>query len=358
MAPKERKERKRDTPGGDMSEDESEDDRPLTRGGFRNLFRELMTESLRETRSHVAALADNVSGMAVEIATVRSEVATVRSEVASAREDFGALASRVTVLESSPPHIETPGLAPGRTDGSNARGASGVGEDPWARAAGAAYQASAPHAARPPAANNMATNAASPVSPPPVRIEFTNCHDFGRRMQEAFDEPGAHAFLRALMEGLRPELRQALLPDTEQFRRNSRALIFVPVLHVRPNLAGETREAVMEALRAQLSSGAFDRHGRRPRARWELRPDQRPLNKLLGMTYRLTEALSALHPSLARWKVQPAGRGVEFWLLRDAQRPALMGKIDDAMILSNVGSVVDVLTASQIQEAWREVSSS
>ena len=114
----------------------------------------------------------------------------------------------------------------------------------------------------------------------------------------------------------------------------------------------------MEALRRSLASGSFDRHGRRPRVRWEIRPDQRPMSRLSGVTHRLIEELSAADPSLAQWKVQSAGRAAEFWSLRTGARPVCVGKIDEAQVLSNVSGVEGILTVAQVQEAWRGIASS
>ena len=133
--------------------------------------------------------------------------------------------------------------------------------------------------------------------------------------------------------------------------------MFVPLLQTRAGLTDESRSALLEGIRSLLASGAHDRHGRRPRVRWELRPEQKPLSRLLGQTHRLTEHLAKLHQSLTKWKVQPSGKGVEFWLMRENLRPLLMGKIRETGLLSNVASIDGVLTEAQIQEAWRGISS-
>ena len=342
----ERAEHEDDGAGSDDSQmPDAQDNQPVTRGVLRDMFRDLVEECRTVVRSEVTG------GMQ-----------EVRSEVAAVRADVSQLNSRVAALESRTENTVVPAVAtsPG-----------GRGADPWhaaaatassARAAGSSGGAPAPA----PVAPRLGVEAGVPPMPAPVsvaaaapvRIEFTNCHEYSRRMQEAFDEQEAHLFLRKIMAALSAELRQLLLPDAEQIRRNSRALVFVPVLHTQPNLDCAARDKLMNAMRGILATGNFDRHGRRPRVRWELRPDQRPLSKLLGMTHRLTEMLALSHPSLAKWKVQPAGKGVEFWLLRNNMRPFLVGKVNEGMSLSSVVGVDGVLTAQQVETAWSNISSS
>ena len=176
-------------------------------------------------------------------------------------------------------------------------------------------------------------------------------------MEEAFDEAGALAFLNQVTAALPPRLRQLLLPEREQARRNSRALVFVPVLHVKPGQTVEDRGSLLEALRTALSTGTFDRNGRRPRVCWELRHDHKPFNKLIGLTHRLTECLAKESPALAKWKVQPSGKSVEFWLLRDGTRPALLGKVGEGNSLSCVVGVDGIITAARITELWQPIAS-
>lgn len=295
------------------------DDRPLTAGTFRDMFRSLMSEGLKE---------------------IRSEVSDVRTQVTAVRRDMGKLTSRVSALEQQRGVVPS---VPSGSGGASSCASPVVGAPP---AQAADLVAPPPPALAAPASREL-----------PVRLEFTNCHDFQNRMAEAFDEMGALAFLKSLTAALPLSLQQCLLPEREQARRNSRALVFVPVLLVKPGLNTDTRDALMEALRTSLSSGAFDRFGRRPRVRWELRQDQRPLNKLIGLTYRLTEGLAKEHPTLARWKVQPAGQSVEFWLLRDGARPVLMGKVGEGNVLSNVGNLDGVIAAARIMELWHSIAS-
>ena len=171
------------------------------------------------------------------------------------------------------------------------------------------------------------------------------------------DETSAGRFLQSLVDTLPESLRACLLPMSDQLRRNSRALVFVPVLHVRPGLSDAQRANLLEHFRAQLSTGAYDRNSRQPRARWELRADQRPLNRLLGLAHRLTERLSALDPALSRWKVQPAGVNVEVWLLRPSARPLLVAKLHENRTLLLVHCAGSVVTEDQIRNTWEDVVS-
>ena len=280
--------------------------------------------------------ADIAAMRAMMVEVLRVEMAPFREEIQGIKTEVGSLSGRVSALEQRPasaPPVASVQLAPAAPSNQPAPAASS------ARAA------------------SVSPLAPSSVASVPTRLEFTNCHDYGRRMEEALDEAGALVFLRRIIASLPQHSQQCLLPERDQARRNSRALVFVPVLLVRPGLAPEARSSLLEAIRDQLSTGAHDRHGRRPRVRWELRPDQKPLSRLLGQAHRLTEQLATLHPTLARWKVQAAGKGVEFWLVRDASRPMLMGRIGEDGMLSNVASLDGVVTAAQIQTAWQNASS-
>ena len=76
------------------------------------------------------------------------------------------------------------------------------------------------------------------------------------------------------------------------------------------------------------------------------------------MTHHLTERLAQIDPALASWKVQTTGRRVEFWLLRPSMRPQLVGKIDEANVLSNVATIDGLLAPAQIMQAWEGIVAS
>ena len=118
-----------------------------------------------------------------------------------------------------------------------------------------------------------------------------------------------------MMDMMSPEALSVLLSRDEQWRRNARALVFVPSLSLKHDVGVEGRRVFMDEVRRIVSGGVFDRHGRRPRPRWELRTEQRPLSRLLGMSWRLSERLTALVPTVAKWKVQASGMDTEMWQL-------------------------------------------
>ena len=209
---------------------------------LRNLFRE-----------EIGPLRESIEG-------ARAEISGVKTEVSAIKADVGALSGRVSALEQS--HSSS---------SSAPRGAAAPAPafaSPRSPAS-AADPARAPPPAAPPRQASPVQHRAPSLADSgsrdhPLRVEFTNCHAWERRMEEAFDEAGALAFLNQVTAALPPRLRQLLLPEREQARRNSRALVFVPVLHVKPGQTVEDRGSLLEALRTALSTGAFDRNGRRP----------------------------------------------------------------------------------------------
>ena len=192
----------------------------------------------------------------------------------------------------------------------------------------------------------------------PSRIEIVNCHDYAKRFEQAYDEGECRAFIRAVTNSLPASAQQCLLPLREQERRNSRALVFMPFFRVKPGLSMEARQTLIEHIRSQLDSGAHDRHERRPRARWEPGPHQRPLSKLLALGHRLSERVHGSFPEYSTWKVQASGKSsVEVWLTRPLHRPILLARIDESLSLAYVVDEIGPLTADGIRDLWAQVNS-
>ena len=135
------------------------------------------------------------------------------------------------------------------------------------------------------------------------------------------------------------DLRASLLPLAEQRRRNARALVFVPCLHVRPGLADSTRQTLLTHVPDQLATGAYNHNGRQPRARWDPGEARRPLSRLLAFGHRLTERLAARASELCTWKVQPSGNGLEVWHTSAGQRPSLVLSASAAHMVTFASSV-------------------
>ena len=192
----------------------------------------------------------------------------------------------------------------------------------------------------------------------PTRLELVNCHDFDKRFEQALDAGECAIVLRSLVGTLPSHLQQCLLPLPEQERRNNRALVFVPQLHLRPGVTSATRAELIDSVRTSLSSGNYDRHGRRPRVRWEPGPHQKPLSRLMAQGHRLTEKVCAAHGELSSWKVQSAGKAVEVWHCPVGGRPTLFIRFDESLVLSFVAENLGPVTADHARGWWREVTSS
>ena len=134
---------------------------------------------------------------------------------------------------------------------------------------------------------------------------------------------------------------------------------FVPTLYVVSNLSHSQRAQLMDSIRSALATGDHDRAlsggSRRPRARWEPSPAQRPISKLLALGHRLTERVALSHSELSQWKVQSAGRSVEVWLCRPSTRPVLFAKFDESTNLTYVIHDVGSVTAEAIRGYWMTV---
>ena len=257
------------------------------------------------------------------------------------------LESRVSSLEARPPSVDQ--LA-------GASGGEGSGSHAPSRDSAPRLGARPASASMPPGAAPSGDRVAPAFTA--LRIEIVNCHEYARRFEQALDEVECTQFLRALVNALPENVQQCLLPFREQQRRNSRALVFVPCLHVKPNLTHDMRQDLIERLRAPLETGAHDRHGRRPRARWEPGPQQRPMSRLLAHGHRLTERIHEAHPELANWKVQSAGKSVEVWLCRPLTHPTLAARFDESHTLTFVAEELGPLTGDVVRELWSQVIAS
>ena len=173
-------------------------------------------------------------------------------------------------------------------------------------------------------------------------------------MQDAMDETQCAHWLTRLIEGMPDSLRAHLLPLSEQLRRNARALVFVPAIHVRPTVLEGDRLRVIAHIRDQLQTGNFNHNAGLPRARWELSDAQRPVNRLLALVHRLREGLTRKDPALTKWKVQPRGTSAELWSLHD--RPLLVFVVNSANVVVQ-SSAVGKLTAEGVEKEWAQVLS-
>ena len=271
----------------------------------------------------------------------------LQQDVESVKKEVSDLSDRVRVLEV--------GASPGASDIDSAPAVGPALSVPASAGRGAGPAASRPVLGGGGQASARAMSA--PAEPfVPTRLEITNCHDFGRRMEEAMDSKECAGFLTKLVNALPAAVQSHFLPIREQVRRNSRALVFVPVLHVQPGLSAPVRQDIIDRLRLLFDSGMFDRMDRRPRVRWELRADQKPMSRLMGHAYRLTEHVQREAPDLkGPWKVQPAGKGVEVWLCESGLRPRLLCKISESHELSS-DLVNPPIPADKLQHLWSAIA--
>ena len=270
------------------------------------------------------------------IAPLREDIGGMRAEMTGFRADLGALAGRVTVLEQQASAPTGPAVPP-------AGGGPSVAPTPMA-----------------PRATPVWTGGPAPSAPPSfeaLRIELVNLQDFARRFDHAMDGSECATYLMRLWGTLPAHFVASMLPLAEQLRRNARALCFVPCLHVRPGLTRDVRQSLLEQIRSQIDTGTFDRHGRRPRARWEPSPAQKPLSRLLAYGHRLTERLVEKHPAFATWKVQPAGTAVEVWLMQASARPVLALRADASHTTTFIVDNLGPLTKDVIQGVWTSIVS-
>ena len=273
------------------------------------------------------------------IAPLREDIGGMRAEMTGFRADLGALAGRVSVLEQQASAPSEPAAPP---------------------ADGRPSEVPAPSAPRVPPVGTRGPAPTAPSAPSgfeALRIELVNLQDFARRFDQAMDGPECATYLTRLWGTLPAHFVASMLPLAEQLRRNARALCFVPCLHVRPGLTRDLRQSLLEHIRSQMDTGTFDRHGRRPRARWEPSPAQRPLSRLLAYGHRLTERLVERHPAFTTWKVQPAGTAVEVWLMQASARPVLALRADASHTTTFVVGNLGPLRKDVIQGVWTSIVS-
>ena len=77
-------------------------------------------------------------------------------------------------------------------------------------------------------------------------------------MQDAMDEAQCARWLTRLLEGMPASLRAHLLPLADQLRRNARAFVYVPAIHVRPNVSEGDRLRVISHIKDQMQTGNFN----------------------------------------------------------------------------------------------------
>ena len=171
------------------------------------------------------------------------------------------------------------------------------------------------------------------------------------------DATAAAAWLRALVGSLSEVSRASLIPIDEIVRRNSRALVFLPTLHLREGQSPAQRANLMTAIHFRLDTGAHDVGERRPRARWEPTAANRQINRTLALGHRLAEALSSQNTALLQqhFVVQLAGRGAELWYPRSDGRPRRVGSISTELVLTPLDVTVVGLTAPALQTLWSQV---
>ena len=166
------------------------------------------------------------------------------------------------------------------------------------------------------------------------------------------------SFLTRVVASLDTAVSGYLMPLAESIRRNQRALVFVPALFVKPSISAESRARVLQCVSAALESGSFDRHGRRPRARWALNPDQRAKSKLLALSWRLTEHISCKHADLSKWTVQPGRNCAECWLCPEEGRPVFVVSVADDFTLHPAESLPSPLTTESLHTTWNSIPKS
>ena len=193
----------------------------------------------------------------------------------------------------------------------------------------------------------------------PMRIEFLNLHAYARQMEDAMDVTECSQWLSRLMETMPEGMRGHLLPAQEQHKRNSRALVFVPSLHVRPDVSASDRLRLITRLithvKDQLATGAFDHKAGTPRARWEQSEARKPVNRLLAHIHRLHERLTVKAPELTTWRVQPRGTSGELWSMNG--RPSLVLVVNPSYVVVQ-SACVGSLSAEMVKEQWGEVIAS
>ena len=339
MAPKESKARRVEDGSADaMSDDDLPADAPLTVGNFRSMFRSLMSESLNELRTQVTN----------DVAGVRSEVAAVGEEVRAVRSDVTGLTTRVTALENRAAAAAAPS-AP------SAAAAAPSAPSPDSRPAVNPRLAS-PRVVSEPPGSRLDVPAASAFVP--SKMEILNLQDYEKRLDQAMDARECGEYLSRLIAGLPAAMSALLLSVEEQKRRNDRALCFVPSLHVRPGLEQTDRQDLIEAVRALIGREEFHRNSRKPRVRWEVTPQQKPLNKLLAFGNRFSERLAALPPGCPRWKVQAAGSSIEVWALPAMARPTLVLRANASHVATFVADSFGGLGKEALTAEWTALASS
>ena len=171
-------------------------------------------------------------------------------------------------------------------------------------------------------------------------------------MQDAMDETECSQWLTRLMDTMPEGMRAHMLPAQEQLRRNARALVFVPALHVRPDVSEADRLRLITHIKDQLATGAFNHKAGLPRARWEPSEARKPLNRLLAHVHRLHERLSEKVPDLTKWKVQPRGTSAELWSL--SGRPSLVIVVSPSYTVVQ-SAPVGSLSAEDVKDEWAQV---
>ena len=173
------------------------------------------------------------------------------------------------------------------------------------------------------------------------------------------DATSAAAWLRRMIDSLDTLTRACLLPTEEILRRNRRALVFVPTLHLRDDVSAEQRARMMEQVRNSLDTGDHDINDRRPRARWEPTLANRQLSRAVALAHRLTEASSAQRSrlELPRFIVQLAGRSAEVWYPRADGRPRLVFTVSIELTLNPADLECLGVTSEALQALWTRVVS-
>ena len=188
-----------------------------------------------------------------------------------------------------------------------------------------------------------------------MRIEIVNLHAYARQMEDGMVANECSQWLTRLMETMPEGMRGHLLPAQEQHKRNSRALVFVPSLHVRPDVSSADRLRLITHVKDQLATGAFDHKAGAPRARWEQSEARKPVNRLLAHIHRLHERLTVKAPELTTWRVQPRGTSGELWSMNG--RPSLVLVVNPSYVVTQSASAGS-LSAEAVKEQWAEVIAS
>ena len=258
------------------------------------------------------------------IAPLTREVQSLSVGVTKLTTDVESLQQRVTAIEAG----SSRGLSPGPSPNP------------------------APTPQVPPRAKSAGPSGALQEKFVPLRIEILNLQEYARQMQDAMDEAQCELWITRLFDTMSEGMRDHLLPLQEQLRRNSRALVFMPSLHVRPDVSSADRLRLISHVKDQLSTGAFNHKAGTPRARWEPSAAQKPVNRLMAQVHRLHERLTGKVSSLATWRVQPRGTLVELWSMDG--RPSLVLVVNPSLSVLQ-SAQVGTISADTVREEWAQV---